>query len=44
MHLYRPLYNKNLHYKPSKVESAWPSMARLRIAAWAIFDPPRIFK
>ena len=38
MHLYRPLYDKNMHYtKPPEVDHAYPSMARLRIAVRAIF-------
>ena len=45
MHLYRQLYDKNLHYtKPPEVDRARPSMARLRIASRTILDQPGIFK
>jgi len=34
-----------MHYtKPPEVDRAWPSMARLRTAARAIFGSPGIFK
>ena len=45
MHLYRPLYDKSMHYtKHPEVDHACPYMARLHIAARAIFGPPGIFK
>jgi len=40
-----PIWQKTMHYtKPPAVNRVWPSMARLRIAARAIFGPPDIFK
>jgi len=42
MHLYRYMYDRKYVYytKPHEVDRTLPSVARLRIAARAIFGPP----